>query len=249
MSRLFGDIPEDTTQGKKSLSEVLPSQPKLASICRNVPEDGQPYRSPSPRAYEVLSDNLNELSLVESDRELFASIVVVFPTLWSSYRLYLPGHLTKRSSFRHQLVVLLVLRSLIMQACHDLPASGGHSAFKATFDGVRDRYWWPTMQRDIQSYCNSCDACQRRKTPHRRPLLPTGNIPVDRPFQRVAIDLVEYKTVSQGCKYVLSVINHLIRFVIFDAIPNKEATTIARTLVDRVFFRIRSTRVVTFRHG
>ena len=164
------------------------------------------------------------------------------------YRSYLPGHLRKRISFRDQLVVPSVLRSLIMQACR-LPASGGHLAFKATFDGVRDRYWWPTMQRDIQSYCNSCDACQRRKTPHRRPLLPTGNIPVDRPFQRVAIDLVEYKTVSQGCKYVLSVINHLIRFVIFDAIPNKEATTIARTLVDRVFFRIRSTRVVTFRHG
>ena len=38
--------------------------------------------------------------------------------------------------------------------------------------------------------------------------------PVERPFQRVAIDLVEYKIVSQGCKYVLSVIDHLTRFVI-----------------------------------
>ena len=150
------------------------------------------------------SDNLNEINLVESDRELLASIVSVFPTLDPEkliegqksefrpyfkflddpdhsplprretrhcgsnlfmvdgvlYRSYLPGHLRKRISFRDQLVVPSVLRSLIMQACH-LPASGGHLAFKATFDGVRDRYWWPTMQRDIQSYCNSCDACQR----------------------------------------------------------------------------------------
>ena len=44
LSRLFGDTPEDTTQAKKSLSEVLLSQSKLASICRNAPEDGQPYR-------------------------------------------------------------------------------------------------------------------------------------------------------------------------------------------------------------
>ena len=79
LSRFFGDTPEGTTQGK-SLSDVLPSQPRLASICRNVPEDGQPYRSPSPRAYEVHSENLNELSLVESDREMFAGIVSVFPT-------------------------------------------------------------------------------------------------------------------------------------------------------------------------
>ena len=76
--------------------------------------------------------------------------------------------------------------------CH---GSGGHPAFKATFDRNRDHYWWPTMQGDIQSYCtiNSCDACQRRKTPHRLPPLPTGHVPVERPFQRVAIDLVEYK--------------------------------------------------------
>ena len=59
----------------------MPSQPKLASICRNVPEDEQPYDSPSPRADEMHSDNLNDLSLVESDRELFATIVSVSPTL------------------------------------------------------------------------------------------------------------------------------------------------------------------------
>ena len=66
------------TRGHNPRKEVsfwhVASQPKLASICRNAHEDGQLYRSPSPRAYEEHSDNLNELSLVESDRELFASI-------------------------------------------------------------------------------------------------------------------------------------------------------------------------------
>ena len=47
------------------------------------------------------------------------------------------------------------------------------------------------MQGNIQSYCTSCDACQRRKTPHRRPPLPTGHVPVERPFQRDTIDLVD----------------------------------------------------------
>ena len=44
LSRRFGDIPEDTTQGKKSLPGVLPWQPKLSFFCRHVHEDGQPYR-------------------------------------------------------------------------------------------------------------------------------------------------------------------------------------------------------------
>ena len=54
------------------------------------------------------------------------------------YRSYLPGHLRKRSSFRDKLVPK-TLRLLVISASHDLPASGGHLAFKATFDRVRDR--------------------------------------------------------------------------------------------------------------
>ena len=42
------------------------------------------------------------------------------------------------------------------------------------------------------------------------------------------------KTVSQCCKYVLSVIDHLTRFISLAAVSNKEATTIARTFMDRV---------------
>ena len=291
LSRFFGDTPEGTTQGK-SLSDVLPSQPRLASICRNVPEDGQPQCSPSPRVYEVHSDNLNEINLVESDRELFASILLVFPKLdpeklkgvqksefgpyfkvWMApiilpfreekhfnprvtalqsmeFRSYLPGHL-RQLSFRRS-----VSGSVGVTLAHNASMSWPSSVWWSL--GIYSDVWQSSrpilVAHNARRYSilllqSSCDACQCRKTPHRGPPFPTGHVPVDRPFQRVAIDLVEYKTVSQGCKYVLSVINHLIRFVIFDAIPNKEATTIARTLVDRVFFRIRSTRVVTFRHG
>ena len=78
LSRLFGNVSEDTTVKTSSVSYVLQSQPRLASICRNLP-DGLPYH-PSPCAYEVHHDNLSELSLVESDRELFASAVSIFPT-------------------------------------------------------------------------------------------------------------------------------------------------------------------------
>ena len=59
-----------------------------------------------------------------------------------------------------------------------------------------------------------------RTTPHRQPPLPTSHIPAEPPFQRVkppsqrvAIDLADDKTVSQGCKCVLSVVDHLTRFV------------------------------------
>ena len=50
LSRLFANVSEDTTVEASSVSDVFQSQLKLASICRNVRDDGSPYHPPSPRA-------------------------------------------------------------------------------------------------------------------------------------------------------------------------------------------------------
>ena len=96
------------------------------------------------------------------------------------------------------------------------------------------------LHRDVKTWCQDCQACQRRKTPHRRPKLPTGNLLVDRPFQCVSIDLVEYKTESvsptgRKCSYALTIIDHFTRFSALVALPDKKEQTIAKALVERVF--------------
>ena len=58
----------------------LPSEPQLAAICRNVPDD-QPFHPPNLREYEVSASNLDEIVPVESDRELFASAISVVPVV------------------------------------------------------------------------------------------------------------------------------------------------------------------------
>ena len=66
------------------------------------------------------------------------------------YRSYLPGHLRKRSTFRDQLVIPSACIPMVLHACHDHAMSGGHLAYKHTFDKVRDRFWWPTLHRDVK---------------------------------------------------------------------------------------------------
>ena len=73
----------------------------------------------------------------------------------------------------------------------------------------------------------------------RREKLPVGHVTVERPFQRVSVDLVEYKTLSATpdgvrCKYVLSIIDHLTRFALLVALPNKASETVAHVLIERV---------------
>ena len=107
------------------------------------------------------------------------------------FKSYLPGQLRKRSTFHDQLVLPQDLTGLVVHACHDHALSGGHLANRPTYSKIRQKYCWPTMARDIRNWCRKCQACQRRKTPHGRPKLPTGHIPVQRPFETISVDLVE----------------------------------------------------------
>ena len=75
---------------------------------------------------------------------------------------------------------------------------------------------------------------------------------VDRPFHRVSRDLVEYKTESVSptgvkCSYALTIIGHLSRFAVLVALPDKKEQTIAKALVERVDWYIRTARYTPFR--
>ena len=39
---------------------------------------------------------------------------------------------------------------MVLHACRDHAMSGGHLAYKHTFDKVRDRFWWPTLHHDVK---------------------------------------------------------------------------------------------------
>ena len=69
---------------------------------------------------------------------------------------------------------------------------------------------------------------------HRPPKLPVGHRPIMRAFQCVAVDLVEYKSLSQGNRFIVSVIDHLTRFVVLIPIKDKAARTFVRHLIERV---------------
>ena len=69
------------------------------------------------------------------------------------YRSYRPGHLRKRSTFRDQFVIPGACIPMVLHACHDHAMSGGHLAYKHTFDKVRDRFWWPTSHHDVKTWC------------------------------------------------------------------------------------------------
>ena len=90
------------------------------------------------------------------------------------------------------------------------------------------------MPTDVHPHVETCLSCQRRKSFYRPPKLPVGHRPVTRAFQCVAVDIVESKSMSESNRFILSVIDHLTRFVILVDIKDMAARTIVRHLIERV---------------
>ncbi len=50
-----------------------------------------------------------------------------------------------------------------MRELHEGP-SGSHFAIEIMQKKILDAgYWWPTLYKDVNDYCKSCDACQRTR--------------------------------------------------------------------------------------
>src|SRR5215207_136249 len=48
----------------------------------------------------------------------------------------------------------------LLDIMHSHPTSG-HLGTDATFQRLKDRYYWPQMYKDIKEYVSTCDNCQR----------------------------------------------------------------------------------------
>lgn len=88
---------------------------------------------------------------------------------------------------KSQLVVPTPLRHEILVGGHDDPLAG-HLGVNKTYDKLRDKYYWPKMFADVQHWCLSCTHCQMKKSPKQPQTAPILPIPVEGPFDRVALD-------------------------------------------------------------
>ena len=78
-----------------------------------------------------------------------------------------------------QLVLPLQCRQAVLKLAHSIPVAG-HFGKTKTAQRILQRFYWPTVFRDVQEFCRSCADCQKcstRKGP-RAPLVPLPVIDV-----------------------------------------------------------------------
>ncbi len=138
---------------------------------------------------------------------------------------------------RIRVVAPRTIRRLIVADAHDAPWAGHFAVFKTT-ERVRNHWWWPGMGKEIKGWVDACQDCARAGKGHRQEYGLLQSIgPMMRPFERMAIDLIDLGSV-RGMRpeypYCLTVVDYATRFALAIPLRNKESNTIAQSLVDRV---------------
>ena len=88
------------------------------------------------------------------------------------------------------------------------------------------------MNKDIRKYIANCALCRCDKAKVQQYPLQMTEIP-DRPFNKIAIDLVtDCETSTSGNKHILTIIDHLTGWPEAFPIPDKSADTIVATLIN-----------------
>ena len=116
------------------------------------------------------------------------------------YRTYIPGPTSEAITVP---VLPACLRKEYLRLCHG-SATGGHQGWHKTLHKLRREAYWVNMAQDADQHCRECNICQRTKptAPKRAPLI---NIPVGRPWQMVAVDILEVPVSSNNNRYILVV--------------------------------------------
>ena len=147
------------------------------------------------------------------------------------------GVLWRQSLDHLQLVIPASKRNSIMEELHS-GAFGGHLGLDKMMSKLKEQFYWPGHWNDVREWCRTCSVCASRKTPVPKNRAPLQSVSVGAPLQMVAMDILgPLPESTQGNSYVLVVADYFTKWMEAYPIPNQEATTVARKLVDEFFCR------------
>ena len=85
----------------------------------------------------------------------------------------------------------------------------GHLGADRVLELARARFYWPHMQRDVESYISHKCRCVKQKVPTFQTRAPLQSITTTAPFQMVSLDFVHLEKSSGGYEYILVIMDYL----------------------------------------
>lgn len=139
------------------------------------------------------------------------------------------------STTRIQFILPASLKKKVLEQLHD---HSGHLGIRKTTENIKQRFYWPGYESDIEMYVKECRQCQQRNPQQPRQHAPLGTITASYPFEKVSWDIMgPLPTTSAGNKYILVVTDIFSKWTEAFAIHSTDSATLATILFDEVICR------------
>ena len=125
---------------------------------------------------------------------------------------------------RSQIVVPSVLIPEVLRLAHDEHLSGRQGSKKTLFR-ILCRFWWPTIQKDVVNYTQSCTICAQRMPVNKRARAPLlGRPKAAKPFEMIEMDIKgPLPRTDRGFQYILVVQDAFSRYAEMFGMPRQTA--------------------------
>ena len=167
-----------------------------------------------------------------SDRDL-KQLKKVIQEGWPSHKSNLPSeirqywniqdeiHTTEDLMFvGDRIIIPADHQELVLKVLHE-----SHLGMEKCKVRARKSIYWPNMSRDIESMCSQCATCNKFKRNNQKETLIQHEVP-ERPWQKVGIDLFEYKSHD----YVL-VVDYYSKFIEIRMLQRKTAKSVVFSIM------------------
>ena len=147
-------------------------------------------------------------------------------------------------STKLQVRVPMTERRTILSHYHDNRTSA-HLGLRETLAKIRQEYYWPGLQKNVKLYVAGCSFCSQKKPSNKKKRDPMQIVETGFPMERIDMDILcELPETSGGNKHILVISDYYTKWTECFAMPNMEAKTVAKLLVEEVIVRFGTPYVI-----
>ncbi|KAL4325134.1 hypothetical protein GQ457_11G027160 [Hibiscus cannabinus] len=140
-------------------------------------------------------------------------------------------------------------QQMILEQCHSAPYGGHFGGNRTAAKVLQSRFYWPTLHKDAQLFCQQCDRCQRTWNISKRNEMPLQNILEVELFDVWGIDFMGPFPSSFGNLYILLAVDYVSKWVEAVATTHNDAKTVQRFIKKNIFTRFGTSRVIISDEG
>lgn len=144
-------------------------------------------------------------------------------------------------------VQVVIPKSLVPDILRQLhnATTGGHLGIQKLQAKVKDQFYWLGWFGDVKHWCRECVDCGSRKAVGKQGCAPLRSVVTARPYERVALDVLGPLPITSGVnKYILVIGDYFSKWTEAFPLPNQEALTVAKVLVEQWVCRFGAPRSI-----